>query len=421
MDELGFAVVALAILAFGLVSARAQRGLLTPPMAFVLFGFAVGPGGFDLLHLEVDGAAVHLLAEITLVLVLFADATRIDVKLLRREHDLPLRLLAVGMPLTIVAGTAAGLVFLPGLSFWEAALLAAILAPTDAALGQAVVANDKVPARIRQALNVESGLNDGIALPVVLVLFSVACASAGQESIPYWLGFAALQLTVGPLAGVLVGLAGGRLVDAASSRGWMTETFQELAAIALALLAFATAELAHGNGFIAAFCAGLVLGNTARAVCTLERFADAEGQLLTLLVFLIFGADLVPQALAHANWPTVAYAVVILTAARMVPVALSLLGKGLQPATVLFLGWFGPRGLASILFALLVIEAPGGAQHEALIPIVMLTVLISVLAHGITASPLAERYARRLAGRDMPEHAPVSELPLRPRRPGGRR
>lgn len=417
MQTIGFAVLAFGILAFGLVSGRVRNSILTPPMAFVAFGCLVSEHGLGLLDLHLDGALVHALAEITLVLVLFGDAARIDLALLRRQHDLPVRLLSIGLPLTIVAGTLAGVLLLPGLSFWEAALLAAILAPTDAALGQAVVSSPKVPVRIRQALNVESGLNDGIALPVVLVLFSIACATSQAADVGYWVRFALLQVTLGPAVGAAVGWLGGRTVDVATDRGWMDETFHKLAALGLALLAFSVAELVGGNGFIAAFVAGLVIGNTARSVCAIEEFAEVEGQLLTLLVFLVFGAMLVPEALHRATGRTVAYAIASLTLVRMVPVALALLGKRLRLDTIGFLAWFGPRGIASILFALLVVEREGGAQHEGLMPVIMLTVLGSVILHGITAAPWANAYARRLAAADE-DHAEHDEVPAMPLRHG---
>lgn len=396
MQTLGFALLALGILGFGLVSGKAQKSILTPPMAFVAFGCLLSEHGLGLIEFHVEEGLIHLLAEVTLILVLFTDASQIDLKRLRREHDLPVRMLALGLPLCIAAGTLVGALLLTELSIWEAALLAALLAPTDAALGQAVVTSEKVPARIRQTLNVESGLNDGIALPVVLIFLSIACAMAESASVAYWLGFSLKQVTLGPLVGIVVGWAGAKLVEWASRTGWMNPTFRDLASIGLALLAFAGAELIGGNGFIAAFAAGLALGNTARDAHSLERFAEAEGQLLVLMVFLVFGGVMLPEALHHLNGTTLLYAILSLTVVRILPVAVSLLGKGQRWETVLFLGWFGPRGIASILFALLVIEA-APVEHEGLVPVVMLTVLLSVVLHGITANPAAAWYARRLA------------------------
>ncbi len=396
-----------------MVARRVQRSVITLPMAFAGFGFLVGEYGLGWVELPMGHGLIHLLAELTLVIVLFTDASRIDLRLLRREHDLPVRLLSLGLPLTIVAGAAAALLLFPEMGFWDAALLAAILAPTDAALGQAVLSNPKVPQRIRQALNVESGLNDGIALPIVLVLMSIACATGQPDSVGYWVQFALLQVTLGPLVGVAVGIAGGKLLELGTLTKWMDDSFLKLGALGIALLAFAGAELVHGNGFIAAFCAGLALGNSSKTICKVSEFAETEGQFMTLLVFLIFGGVMVPQALAAADGRTLVYGALSLTLIRILPVALALMGKGLRWDTRLFLGWFGPRGLASILFALLVLEKATSAQHQAVVEVVNFTVFLSVLAHGISAYPGSAAYARRLAGQENGEGLKVTEMPLR--------
>ncbi len=416
MEPVSIAFVALAICLFAAFSRKAERSPLTPPMFFLAVGFCLGGDGLDWIRLEVDGEAMHVLAELTLILVLFTDAARIDLTCLRREESLPARLLGIGMPLTIVAGAALGVALLPGLGWTEALLLAAILAPTDAALGQAVVSNPLVPVRIRQSLNVESGLNDGIALPVVLVFASLAGAREEVGDAGYWLRFAALAVTLGPLAGWAVGFVGGRIVGWGTRSGWINDAFQRIAGLGLALLAFGAAELVGGNGFIAAFAAGLTLGNTARGVCQcLYEFGEAEGQLLTLLVFLAFGAAMLPEALPHFTGSAALYALLFLSVVRMLPVALSLLGTGLRPASLAFLGWFGPRGLASILFALLVVEEGRLESGPFLEAVVVLTVLASTILHGITAYPLARRYGEYAAAMadSEAERARVPELPVR--------
>ncbi len=416
MHSLALLIVAAGILGFGLISKRVQASILTPPLAFAALGLLVARSGLLELHLSEN--LIHLLAELTLVLVLFTDASRINLRLLRREHDLPVRLLAVGMPLTVVLGALTATWLFPGFTMWEAALVAAVLAPTDAALGQAVVSSQRVPVRIRQALNVESGLNDGIALPLVLLLLSVcSVAVPGEGGASYWLRFAALQVTLGPLAGVLVGGLGGRLVERGSRSGWMNRAFEHLAALGLALFAYAGAELVGGNGFIAAFVAGLVLGNTAaKDICeSLYEFAEAEGQLLTLLVFLVFGLAMAPDALAHLSWRMVLYAVLSLTLVRLLPVAVSLLGAGLSRSTVLFLGWFGPRGIASILFGLLVVRGSALGAGEEIFHLVLVTVLLSVVAHGVSAYPGSVWYSRHADGlhREAEEHRQVDEMRVR--------
>jgi NhaP-type Na+/H+ or K+/H+ antiporter len=416
VDPTSIAFIALGVCLFAAFSQKAERSPLTPPMFFVGVGFFLGDAGLGWVHLQIDGEAMHVLAELTLVLVLFTDAARIDLACLRREGSLPARLLGIGMPLTIAAGAAAAIVVLPGIGWAQALLLAAILTPTDAALGQAVVTSSLVPLRIRQSLNVESGLNDGIALPVVLVFASLAGAHDDAVNASYWLRFAALAVTLGPLVGAAVGFVGGRVVASGTQSGWINPAFQRIAGLGLALLAFGAAESVGGNGFIAAFVAGITVGNTARGVCEcLYEFGEAEGQLLTLLVFLAFGAAMLPEALSHATGSAIFYALVSLTVVRMVPVALSMLGTGLRPASIAFLGWFGPRGLASILFALLVVEEGSLASGPFLLSVVSLTVLGSAFLHGVTAYPLARRYgeyASALADARA-EHADTVELPVR--------
>ncbi len=416
MDLLGALVVCGGLIAFGLVSRRLEGTIVTAPLVFILFGFAIGHGGLGIAPIEPDHGVIHLIAELTLVLVLFSDAARIDLKVLRRHHNLPERMLLIGLPLIIVAGAFAAILLFPSFSLWEAALLAAILAPTDAALGQAVVSAKAVPVRIRQALNVESGLNDGIALPAVLLFAAMASASGiGEAGDRNWLTFGLLQVTLGPLAGIAIGYAGARLVDGAATADWMTEPFEGIGILAMAFLAFAGAELIGGNGFIAAFTSGLVFGNTIRHPCRfLLEFMETEGQLLMLITFLVFGAAMLPDGLQALNWSIVGYAVLSLTLIRMIPVALSLIGTGVRGVTVAFLGWFGPRGLASILFALLIVEESGISHAHEILVATIVTVALSAILHGVSAAPLAAAYGR-MAERvgECEETRPVDEMPVR--------
>lgn len=403
----------LCVFAFAMVSGRLERSIITAPMAFTAAGVLVGSWGLGLVTDE-HAPFVHTLAEVTLILVLFTDAARMDLGLLKKEHDIPVRLLAIGMPLTIIAGAGLALIFFAELSWAEAAVLAAVLAPTDAALGQAVVSNPLVPTRIRQALNVESGLNDGIALPLILILLSVAGVhEAGAPGVWGWASFTLMQVTLGPLAGIAVGYVGGKGLEAGEQAHTITKGFRDLAVIALAFVAFAAAESIGGNGFIAAFVGGLTLGNTARDHCTcLYDFSESEGQLLTIATFAIFGAVMVPEALVHADLRVVGYTVASLTVVRMIPVALSLVGKGLGDRTVLFVGWFGPRGLATILFALLVVEEAALPHAELVVATAVCAVVASTILHGITAYPLASLYGAWAKARTQ-EHRPLTEMPLR--------
>jgi len=412
----GLAIVAAAALAFALLSKRLEGSILTLPIFIVAFGWAIGSGGLGIVALTPSRGSIHILAEITLVLVLFSDASRIDLKRLIADHNLPQRMLLIGMPLIIALGALAALLLFRDMSWALAFLLAAILAPTDAALGQSVVSNPVVPVRIRQALNVESGLNDGIALPFVLIFAIWAGAPTDAASGAADLAkFALLQVTLGPAAGIAIGYIGAVLIDKASIRNWTTPSFEGIAILSVAALAFAAAELIGGNGFIAAFASGLMFGAKVGGKCAfLLEFMETEGQILTLVTFLIFGTAMVPAAIAGFTGETLLYAVISLTLIRIVPVQLSLIGTGLSGPSRLFLGWFGPRGLASILFALLILEKHPIPGAEQILTCVVLTVLLSVLLHGVSAAPMAAAYSKFVTARGECEEAkPVSEMPVR--------
>ena len=410
-----FIVLASVVFAFGLVSRRLEGTILTAPIVFVAAGMVLGPAGFGLVEFGLDDHTVLFLGEIALALVLFTDAARIDLSALRQNEGLPLRLLGIGMPLTIAFGTVTAALLLTDLSFWEAAIVGTVLAPTDAALGQAVVSNPRVPARIRQALNIEAGLNDGLSVPF-LALFLILAIEGEHLSANLWIRFALEQIGFGVLVGIGVGLAGGWLVRLASNRGWMTESFQRLALLTLAFIAWALADQIGGNGFIAAFVGGLVVGPTVERVGErLLRFTESEGQLLNLSVFFIFGV-LALGLLGSFTWQISLYVLLSLTVVRMLPVAAALLGTHLRGVSVLFAGWFGPRGLASIVLGLIVVaEAPqlqGASEIEV---VVASTVFLSVLLHRVTAAPLSAAYARRVEG--MPADAPEKkEAPEKPTR-----
>jgi NhaP-type Na+/H+ or K+/H+ antiporter len=415
MDTSSIAIIMVGFLALAMLSGRINGSPITPPMLIIGFGFAIGSGGFGFAELPAEHSAIHLIAEITLILVLFTDAARIDLNRVRHDHNLPVRMLAIGLPLIIVAGTLVAVQAFPSFSIWEATLLAAILAPTDAALGQSVVSAKEVPVRIRQAINVESGLNDGIALPVVLVLAALASTGPGATEAGDWVQFGLMQITLGPFAGIVVGYAGARLLDTAIERGWVTMAFQGIGILSLAALTYIAAELVGGNGFIAAFVGGLVFGNTIRNPCTfLFEFMETQGQFLMLITFLVFGAAMLPDSLAHFQISYVVYALLSLTAIRMIPIAIALLGSGVRLPSYLFLGWFGPRGLASILFVLLILDKSNVPHREELLSITVITVALSALLHGLTAAPFARAYGNMAARMgECEENQTVTELPLR--------
>ena len=393
MEELIF-FAALMVFAFGLVSALADRSPVTAPMVFTTVGIVASPLGLGLLAVDVASGAVQVAAEITLVLVLFTAASTIGLKRLKTEYGVPLRLLAIGLPLTMALGTVIAGGLFGDVAFWPLAAMALILAPTDAALAQAVVSNPRLPTPVRDAIGVESGLNDGISLPPILACIAAAGA-ASPPDFTHWSLFTLAQIVLGPLVGGLVGWGGGVLIDRAAERRWMEPLFQRLASFALAVLCYSIAEGLGGNGFIAAFVGGLTLGaRSPRVRERIHEFGEAEGQQLALFVFLVFGLAMVPLAVGHVDAATLLYALLSLTVIRMAPVALSLAGSGLGWPGTAFIGWFGPRGIASILYTLIFIGALGLDGNERVIAVIVLTILMSIFAHGLSAVPLSSLYAR---------------------------
>ena len=385
------AIVAAVIFAWGAMSARLERFDVTSPMVFVTAGLVLTHGPLGVLGFAPSHEALKVLAEVTLVLVLFSDASRVGLRGLREELGLCLRLLGIGLPLTIGLGLLLALGLFGGISIWLALLIGAALAPTDAALGSGVMLNRAVPARIRELINLESGLNDGIATPFVLVAIAGAGVAANEHMTGP--GGAVAELALGVVVGLVVGGAGGWLVKVASRRGWTAEGFAGVAALGLAVCAYASAIALHGNGFIAAFVGGLAFASTAgRRGEPLVVFVEETGALVSLVVWLAFGAVAVAPVFEHLTWQLVVYAVLSLTVIRMVPVALVLIGAKLGWATTAFVGWFGPRGLASVVFALLALEDLGEKASSPAVAVITTTVLLSVVAHGVSAAPLARRY-----------------------------
>ncbi len=420
--EWAVALVALALVGVAAVSRRLSGTPLTPAMLFVAFGLLAGPQVLDGIDVESSSGAVRTLAEVTLALVLFCDASRIDLKHLRRSVDVPARLLGIGLPLTIALGTLAAAALLDVLTVWEAVILGIVLAPTDAALGQAVVSDERVPERIRQGLNVESGLNDGICVPLLFAAVAVADVeseiSSGRSAGTLLLE----EIGYGALGGVIAGLLIALVVTRAGRRNLIAPEWRQVIPVAGAALAYGIAIGLHGSGFIAAFVAGAVFRAAYRKdPGELNRFGEEMGALLNGITFIFFGAILLGPALELLTWELALYAVLSLTLVRMVPVALAMIGSHARPPTIGFLGWFGPRGLASIVFAVIVIEE-SRLPHESLLTLaIYLTVGLSVFAHGLTAAPLADRYAGWFARHPREKRPPMEGAPAEVSRPRGAR
>jgi len=388
---------AIIILFFGLLSKLAERSVITAPMVFVTIGLLLGPAGLSLLHVDIEAEAIQLLAEITLIIILFVDASFIkltDIK--SRLQGLPIRLLFIGLPLTMAFGSITAFVFFPNYDIWLLVVLALILSPTDAALGQAVVKSPAVPSNIRDSISTESGLNDGISLPPIFVCLAVIASGLGHISNEdHWYKFMALQLTLGPIIGSAIGFFGGRMIEFAHQRDWMDTVFQRLTCLSIAILAYAVAELFEGNGFIAAFCAGLFLGvKNTNVRARIQEFGETEGQMFTLFVFVMLGLIIIPDFAPFWDLKALVYALLSLTVIRIVPVFICLIGSGLSNYSKFFIAWFGPRGIASILYLLIALEQIGSAGHEYILSIIVLTVLLSIFAHGITAVNMSNHFKK---------------------------
>jgi NhaP-type Na+/H+ or K+/H+ antiporter len=333
-------------------------------------------------------------AELTLALVLFSDSANADLATLRRSFRIPGRLLLIGLPLTIALGFGVGWLLFPDLPLLSVAILATMLAPTDAALGKAVVTNEKVPAPVREGLNVESGLNDGICVPILFTFLAFAAGAEGSTA-EIALHLVAEEIGIGLVVGVGLSVAGHRVIRAAADRGWLEEPWTQLPVVSLAFVCFAVAQAAGGSGFIACFTGGLVFGGLVKSHKELlfER-AEGSGNILSLLTWVLFGAAVAVQYLGHVDWRVLVYSLLSLTIVRMLPVSLSLLGLGVRADAQLFLGWFGPRGLASIVFGVIVL-GQNVTGSGTLAATVVCTVTLSILAHGLTANPFANAYAAR--------------------------
>lgn len=412
-DMIGVTVVAAVVAGYALVAARLDRLWISAPMVFVAVGAILGPSATGSFSLNVDNEIALAITEITLALVLFADASSLSLRAVEGDAWTPARLLLIALPLTMLAGTLVARGLFPDAGWAAAALIAVILAPTDAALGMAVVSNRAVPVRIRRTLNVESGLNDGIATPFVVVLVTLMLAEEEVEG-GSWILESVGEVGLALIAAAVVGAGGGWVLMMARSRGWTAPLSEQIATIALALLSYELSTVIGGNGFIAAFVGGLLFGAASRhELETRVEYTETTAVLASYLVWTIFGAAFVgPVVAAGFDLEPIVYAVASLTVIRMLPVALAMAGGGFRPGTLLFLGWFGPRGLASVVFTLVAIETLGSEMpvSETITTVVTWTVLLSVVAHGLTARPVSNAYGSYCAGlAEAPEAVAVPD------------
>ena len=387
------AIVAGTIIVFALFSKRIGPTVISGPMIFVAMGLIFGPNITDVVDLGLEVEAVELIGEVTLAVLLFADASRVNLKQLRHEYMLPARLLGIGLPLTVLLSTGLLYLLIDGVGVWEAALIAAILTPTDAALGQEVVSDPAVPSRIRQGLTVESGLNDGLVVPAVALFLALSAGGEDMGDAGFWAQFVFEQIGIGLIVGLSIGAAGALLLNIARRHDLVDGVYAQLATFSLAVAALAVALEFGGNGFIAAFVGGLTFGALADDAHYLGEFTEDAAQLAAVVSFFLFGNILLGPAISEVSFAVIVCALATLTVGRILPVVISLIGSGSARETRLFVGWFGPRGLASILFGLLLFEEEIDRGEE-LFSVVAWTVALSVLLHGATAAWGARRYGQ---------------------------
>ena len=393
-----FAILAAFAFIYSIVAGRIERTPITGPIVFMAFGFLAGPLGVGWLVLEPTNQDLRMLADITLALILFIDAANADTSVFKSSTLIPRRMLLLGLPGVIALGVVVGVLLFDELSLFEVAILATMLAATDAALGKGVVSNKAVPSRIREGLNVESGLNDGLCVPVLFLFIALAEASGAEaDSTMLALELVAREIGIGLVVGLGITAIAVWLTRLCAKRGWITEIWVQLPVIMLAITCFTTAQSLHGSGYIAAFVGGILFGLLAReSTHKLVLAAEGMGETLAMLTWIVFGAAIIGQSYEYFSWRVVLYALLSLTVIRMLPIFLSLTGTGEKTDSKLFLAWFGPRGLASIVFAIIVLNTnlPG---TELMVLVVICTVFLSAIAHGLTANPLAAALAARVA------------------------
>lgn len=385
------------VLSYAVVSGLVKRWYVAPALIFTLLGVLLGSFGLGLVDAAESAHTFTVLAQLALTVILFNQASAFDVRKLFRRGEHMLRLLGVGIPVSFALGTATALALLPTLPMWEAVCLAVIVAPTEVALIEALLEDSRIPERVRHIMSHESGFYDGFALAALFA----AIAAASQQADPAparWVWFAIRTELVSMVVGIVVGLAGALIVSRSRRSRWMSDTWAQLATLALAVVCFSAGELLHASGFVTAFAGGLsyALVSTRRGEpAPPTQVTDATAQLLEMLVFALLGATVVVPAWRDTGWRVVVFAVVALFAVRVVAVLIALLGTELQFADRVFVGWFGPRGIGTLVLGLLVIERGELTQQTVIGQAVVVTVTLSLVLHSFSTPPGIRLLARR--------------------------
>jgi sodium/hydrogen antiporter len=382
-------VLTVLVLCYAAVSGLVRRWYLAPALIFVVLGVALGPSCLGWIEAGSDTKGFNVLSELALTVILFNQASTLNPQNAFRRGHLPLRLMAIGIPVTFALNTAVAVLVLPVLPFWEAVCLAVIVAPTEVALLDALLEDRRIPERVRHALSIESGLYDGFALAALLAALALASEQIDRAPVR-WAWFAFRTEFVSLAIGVLVGVIGGVLISRSSARGWMSGTWAQLATLALALVCFGLGERLHGSGFVTAFVGGLAYSVILRRSGTqteATQVSDAAGQVLELLVFALFGAMAVVPAWRDVGWRVVVFAALALIVVRSAAVMIALAGSGLPRRSKLFMGWFGPRGIGTLVLGLIVIGEGEIKQGALITQAVVVIVTLSLILHSVTAAP----------------------------------
>jgi len=393
-NEIALLVIAIVILGYGYSSDLLLKYNISGPMIFMSIGVLLSPLFFGSQTLHLNSQTVQTVATLALIIVLFSDASGLNLK--NVKWGIPVRLLFIGLPLTIVFAAFVAMAIFPNEPPIYLLLMSLILAPTDAALGKAVVTDKAVPEKISSSINIESGLNDGIVFPILLTVSTIIASGQDHITDNSWIPYVAKQIVFGAIVGSVLGYINAKLTIITIEKKWISESYKNLMPLAIAILSYYIAEQLGGNGFIAAFFAGLIIGNYNEELReNIENFAETEADLLLLVSFMVFGFVFIPATIAFWNFQVILFAVLSLTVLRMIPVAISLIGTKFDLATVLFIGWFGPRGIASLLYVLIVVSQIGSIKgHEEVYATVTVVILLSIILHGITARPFVKMYSK---------------------------
>ncbi|MBS2100209.1 cation:proton antiporter [Carboxylicivirga linearis] len=391
-----FAILCIIILIYSLIAGKVEKKPISSAMFFLFVGLVLGPFTIDFFSIKFNEEVYKTLAECALALVLFTDASKANLKTLKGQIAIPYHLLLIGLPITIIFGVLIGKLVFPAMSWIELGILSTILAPTDAALGEPVVNHKSVPAKVREGINVESGLNDGICVPILLLLMSIYKFDANEHvTFGFAFGLFIKEIGIGVLVGATLAYLGSLVIKHGLTKQWIESAWKPSIVIVMALTCFSLAQTLDGSGFIATFVGGLIFNRALKNhKSTMLTGALGVGKILNAVVWIVFGSVITAEILPLLTLPIILYSILSLTVIRILPVLLCLLNNKISGYSKLFIAWFGPRGLASIVFAAMVFEGDL-AYGNTIVLTACCTILISVFVHGISAEPMTKFFTSK--------------------------